>query len=62
MFDSNIKFCTICYQEYFRDDFPHCFDRMVTCGNIKCMGKRRYERYAIRYADYLSKRNFDSIN
>jgi hypothetical protein len=29
-------------------DFPQTYERMITCGSIECMGKRRKERYGKR--------------
>jgi hypothetical protein len=46
------KHCAICNNEFARIDFPQCFDRMVTCGNPECEGKRRKEKWKSRYENY----------
>ena len=33
------KRCMVCDKLFFRMGFPRSFDRMVTCGDIDCVGK-----------------------
>jgi len=42
------KICRYCGEEFSDIDFPGQFDRMVTCGKVKCMKKRRFERLGVR--------------
>ena len=42
------KKCIYCNMEFTDIDFPRTFERMVTCGSIECMQKRRQERYTLR--------------
>ncbi|HZX44559.1 MAG TPA: hypothetical protein VFF28_02640 [Candidatus Nanoarchaeia archaeon] len=43
------KECIICGNIYTNLEFPTSFERMVTCGDIKCAGKRRYQKWRERY-------------
>jgi hypothetical protein len=43
------KTCMYCKKEFTDSDFPHSFDRMITCGNIECTGKRRKELWKKRH-------------
>ena len=58
---NDTKECVICGKEFSRIDYPQCFDRMVTCGNIECMGKRRYQKWRLRYINFM-KNNGGGLN
>jgi hypothetical protein len=42
------KICPYCKEEFSDIDCLGSFERMVTCGSIECMGKRRKERLQIK--------------
>ncbi len=43
------KECRYCKKRFSDIDFPRSFERMITCGSIECMGKRRRELWEKRY-------------
>jgi hypothetical protein len=43
------KKCLMCKKTFERNDYPHTFERMVTCGSVECMGKRRKQLWKKRY-------------
>ncbi len=38
------KMCKYCGKEFSKLDFPAQFARMVTCGDVECMGLRKLSR------------------
>ena len=43
------KICLYCKKRFSEIDFPSTFDRMITCGSVECMGKRRLELWRKKY-------------
>jgi len=43
--DKEVKICIYCNRGFDRSDFPKSFDRMITCGSVACIGKRRRELF-----------------
>lgn len=53
---SDLKLCKYCNEKFYRIDFPRCFDRMITCGNVECEGKRRKELWLKKYNKMMKTR------
>jgi hypothetical protein len=56
------KVCIICKKRFSRIDHPRSFDRMVTCGDVKCAGLRSYALWRKRYDSWKSPSNLSGIH
>jgi hypothetical protein len=43
------KICPYCNKRFNKIEFPQSFDRMITCGSVECMGKRRRFMWKQKY-------------